>query len=54
MTNRVPHHILTVTVENKPGVLSRVAGLFSRRAFAKASSGGSTSSSPSPTGTTSA
>ena len=33
MTNRVPHHILTVTVENKPGVLSRVAGLFSRRAF---------------------
>ena len=28
-----PHHILTVTVENKPGVLSRVAGLFSRRAF---------------------
>jgi acetolactate synthase-1/3 small subunit len=27
------HHILTVTVENKPGVLSRVAGLFSRRAF---------------------
>src|SRR5205823_12966666 len=33
MTNRVLHHILTVTVENKPGVLSRVAGLFSRRAF---------------------
>ena len=32
MTSR-PHHILTVTVENKPGVLSRVAGLFSRRAF---------------------
>jgi acetolactate synthase-1/3 small subunit len=28
-----PHHILTVLVENKPGVLSRVAGLFSRRAF---------------------
>src|SRR5437899_8277291 len=27
------HHILTVLVENKPGVLSRVAGLFSRRAF---------------------
>ena len=27
------HHILTVTVENKPGVLSRVAGMFSRRAF---------------------
>lgn len=33
MTNGVLHHILTVTVENKPGVLSRVAGLFSRRAF---------------------
>ncbi|HEX5097657.1 MAG TPA: acetolactate synthase small subunit [Acidimicrobiia bacterium] len=31
--NGVPHHILTVLVENKPGVLSRVAGLFSRRAF---------------------
>jgi acetolactate synthase-1/3 small subunit len=27
------HHILTVTVENKPGVLSRVAGLFTRRGF---------------------
>src|SRR5215467_12464346 len=25
--------IITVTVENRPGVLSRVAGLFSRRAF---------------------
>ena len=33
MTAGVLHHILTVTVENKPGVLSRVAGLFSRRAF---------------------
>ena len=34
MANGGPaHHILTVTVENKPGVLSRVAGLFSRRAF---------------------
>jgi acetolactate synthase-1/3 small subunit len=31
--NSSGHHILTVTVENKPGVLSRVAGLFSRRAF---------------------
>ena len=29
----LPHHILTVLVENKPGVLSRVAGLFSRRGF---------------------
>lgn len=27
------HHILTIRVENKPGVLSRVAGLFSRRGF---------------------
>jgi acetolactate synthase-1/3 small subunit len=27
------HHILSVLVENKAGVLSRVAGLFSRRAF---------------------
>jgi acetolactate synthase-1/3 small subunit len=33
MTRSPLHHILTVTVENKPGVLSRVAGLFSRRAF---------------------
>src|SRR5438552_13075227 len=34
VANNTPaHHILTVTVENKPGVLSRVAGLFSRRAF---------------------
>ena len=27
------HHILTVTVENKAGVLARVAGLFSRRGY---------------------
>src|SRR5438270_9683636 len=27
------HHILTVLVENKPGVLSRLTGLFSRRGF---------------------
>ena len=26
-------HTLTVLVENKPGVLTRVAGLFARRAF---------------------
>src|SRR3978361_1738473 len=26
-------HILTMLVENKPGVLARVAGLFSRRGF---------------------
>ena len=30
---RVTHHILSVTVENKAGVLSRVTGLFSRRGF---------------------
>ena len=29
----VLHHILTVTTENKPGVLSRVAGLFSARGY---------------------
>jgi len=29
----IRHHILTVVVENKPGVLSRVAGLFTRRGF---------------------
>ncbi len=29
----VSHHILTVLVENKAGVLARVAGLFSRRGF---------------------
>ena len=33
MANGVSHHILTVLVENKAGVLSRVAGLFSRRGF---------------------
>ena len=27
------HHVLTVIVENKAGVLARVAGLFSRRGF---------------------
>jgi acetolactate synthase-1/3 small subunit len=27
------HHILTVTVENKAGVLARVAGLFARRGY---------------------
>ena len=31
--SRVTHHILSVLVENKAGVLSRVAGLFSRRGF---------------------
>ncbi|MEZ5170828.1 MAG: acetolactate synthase small subunit [Acidimicrobiia bacterium] len=27
------HHILSVLVQNRPGVLSRVSGLFSRRGF---------------------
>ena len=26
-------HIISVVVDNKPGVLARVAGLFSRRAY---------------------
>ncbi|HET9731962.1 MAG TPA: acetolactate synthase small subunit [Acidimicrobiales bacterium] len=30
---RARHHTLTVLVENKPGVLSRVANLFSRRGY---------------------
>ena len=30
---RPRHHILSVVVENKAGVLARVAGLFSRRGF---------------------
>ncbi|MFI5035145.1 MAG: acetolactate synthase small subunit [Acidimicrobiales bacterium] len=29
----VRHHILSVLVENKPGVLARLAGLFARRGF---------------------
>jgi acetolactate synthase-1/3 small subunit len=29
----IRHHVLSVLVENKAGVLSRVAGLFSRRGF---------------------
>ena len=29
----VPVHVLSVLVENKPGVLARVSGLFSRRGF---------------------
>ena len=33
MSSEEHHHILTVHVENKAGVLSRVAGLFSRRGF---------------------
>src|SRR5580704_11322884 len=33
MANGASHHILSVLVENKFGVLSRIAGLFSRRGF---------------------
>ena len=33
MANGAQHHILSVLVENKFGVLSRVAGLFSRRGY---------------------
>ena len=33
MATMVRHHIVTVVVENKAGVLARVAGLFSRRGF---------------------
>ena len=29
----MPKHTLSVLVENKPGVLARIAGLFSRRSF---------------------
>ncbi len=30
---KVPYHLLTVRVENRAGVLARVAGLFARRGF---------------------
>jgi len=33
MTSATRHHILSVLVENKPGVLARVSGLFARRGF---------------------
>lgn len=33
MTNPDRFHTIVTTVENKPGVLARVAGLFSRRGF---------------------
>jgi acetolactate synthase-1/3 small subunit len=33
VAEKVRHHTLSVLVENKAGVLSRVAGLFSRRGF---------------------
>ena len=31
--DRFHHHILSVLVENKPGVLARVSGLFARRGY---------------------
>ncbi|MEI8238097.1 MAG: acetolactate synthase small subunit [Actinomycetota bacterium] len=33
MTEPHQHHILSVLVQNRPGVLARVAGLFARRGF---------------------
>ena len=33
MSTPMRHHLLSVLVENKPGVLTRVAGLFTRRGF---------------------
>tara|TARA_Y100001970_G_scaffold77749_1_gene98989 strand:- start:11650 stop:12147 length:498 start_codon:yes stop_codon:yes gene_type:complete len=33
VTSSTPLHTLVVRVENKPGVLARVAGLFARRGF---------------------
>ncbi|MEO7429383.1 MAG: ACT domain-containing protein, partial [Acidimicrobiales bacterium] len=32
-TDGATHHILSVLVENKAGVLARVSGLFARRGF---------------------
>lgn len=33
LPTQAQHHILSVLVENRPGVLARVAGLFARRGF---------------------
>ncbi len=33
MTNKNPHHVISVTVENKSGVLARISGLFSAREY---------------------
>ena len=32
-SERITHHILAVTVENKAGVLARVSGMFARRGY---------------------
>ena len=31
--NQLNHHILSVLVQNRPGVLARVASLFARRGY---------------------
>jgi len=33
VSDEITHHILSVLVQNRPGVLARVAGLFARRGF---------------------
>jgi len=33
MTDEIQHHLLSVLVENKAGVLARVSGMFARRGF---------------------
>jgi acetolactate synthase I/III small subunit len=33
VSDQQPHHLLSVLVENKAGVLARISGLFARRGF---------------------
>jgi acetolactate synthase-1/3 small subunit len=33
VSEQPPHHLLSVLVENKAGVLARISGLFARRGF---------------------